>query len=341
MIVGITGTLGAGKGTIVDYLLKKGFKHYSVREFLTKEILVRGLDVNRDNMVFVANDLRAKFGPSHIVEQLYSVAKVAGGNAVIESVRCPGEVDALRGKEGFILFAVDADVEMRYTRIAERASSTDRISFDEFLRNEQREMTSNEPFKQNLKKCIETADHSFKNDWTISELHGKIERVLGQVAGSGRPKYIRPSWDEYFMEICSAVSKRATCDRGRSGCVIAKNKQILVTGYVGSPKGLAHCDDVGHKIEATIHEDGVKRDHCVRTTHAEQNAICQAAKLGIPIEGATLYCKMVPCPVCAGMIINSGIVRVVCEKLYQSGARKLMEDSGIKVEVLVNEVEKY
>ncbi|MFH1238452.1 MAG: cytidine/deoxycytidylate deaminase family protein [archaeon] len=154
-------------------------------------------------------------------------------------------------------------------------------------------------------------------------------------------KHVRPTWDEYFMEITRAVARRATCDRGRAGCVIAKNKQILVTGYVGSPKGLPHCDDVGHLIEATVHSDGVTRNHCIRTTHAEQNAICQAAKLGIPIDGATLYCKMEPCPVCAKMIINSGITRVVCEKRYQSGAQSLLEQGGVKVEVLNNEVERY
>ena len=116
---------------------------------------------------------------------------------------------------------------------------------------------------------------------------------------------------------------------------------MLVTGYVGSPKGLPHCDDVGHQIETTIHEDGIKREHCVRTTHAEQNAICQAAKLGIAIDKATLYCKMTPCPVCAKMIINVGIKRVVCEKKYQSGAENLLMMAGIQVDILNNEIEKY
>ena len=92
-------------------------------------------------------------------------------------------------------------------------------------------------------------------------------------------KYIRPSWDEYFIEVSKAVAKRATCDRGRSSCVIAKNKQILCTGYVGSPAGLPHCDEVGHQFKQTTHEDGTVTNHCVRTIHAEQNAICQAAKL--------------------------------------------------------------
>ena len=102
-------------------------------------------------------------------------------------------------------------------------------------------------------------------------------------------KHIRPSWDEYFIQIANTVAQRATCDRGRSGCVIARDKQLLVTGYVGSPNGLPHCDDVGHQMRKIIHEDGSITNHCVRTVHAEQNAICQAAKLGISLQGSTLY----------------------------------------------------
>lgn len=82
--------------------------------------------------------------------------------------------------------------------------------------------------------------------------------------------YPRPSWDDYFMEVANAISKRGTCDRGRSGCVIAKDKQILTSGYVGSPVGFPHCDDVGHELKKTIHEDGKITEHCVRTVHAEQ-----------------------------------------------------------------------
>ena len=85
--------------------------------------------------------------------------------------------------------------------------------------------------------------------------------------------YTRPSWDEYFMEICRTVAKRATCDRGRSGCVIRKNNRILVTGYVGSPAGLPHCEEVGHQLKKMVHEDGTVTQHCVRTVHAGQNAI--------------------------------------------------------------------
>jgi len=155
--------------------------------------------------------------------------------------------------------------------------------------------------------------------------------------------YIRPSWDEYFMEVCEAISKRATCDRGRSGCVIAKDRQILVTGYVGAPAGLPHCDDEGHQFKKILHESGKETTHCVRTVHAEQNAICQAAKRGISINGATLYCRMTPCRTCAMLIINCGIKRVVCQRRYQDSEDSLgmFEKAGVTIEHIHDEQQLY
>ncbi|MBN2459458.1 cytidine/deoxycytidylate deaminase family protein [Candidatus Woesearchaeota archaeon] len=156
-------------------------------------------------------------------------------------------------------------------------------------------------------------------------------------------KYIRPSWDEYFMEVARAIAKRATCDRGRSGCVISKDKQILATGYVGSPIGMPHCDDVGHLMKKVIHDDDTITQHCMRTVHAEQNAICQAAKRGIAIEGSTLYCKMTPCRTCAMIIINCGIKRVVCEKKYRGGeeSEEMFKAAGVEVVFFNDDVENY
>ena len=156
-------------------------------------------------------------------------------------------------------------------------------------------------------------------------------------------KYTRPSWDAYFMEIANTVSKRATCDRGRSGCVVVRDKQILVSGYVGSPVGLSHCDDVGHQMKKTIHEDGSITNHCVRTVHAEQNAICQAAKRGIALDGATLYCRMTPCRVCAMLIINCGIKRIVCERKYHAGkeSEEMFNLAGVSLEYIFEEIQHY
>lgn len=156
-------------------------------------------------------------------------------------------------------------------------------------------------------------------------------------------QHTRPTWDDYFMELAHSVSKRATCDRGRSGCVIVRDKQILVTGYVGSPRGLPHCDDVGHFFKKVIHEDGSVTQHCVRTVHAEQNAITQAARRGIGLDKATLYCRMTPCRTCAMLIINCGIERVVCQNKYHAGieSEQLFNDAGVQLDYFSEEVMKY
>jgi dephospho-CoA kinase len=182
IIIGITGTLGAGKGTIVDFLItKKGFKHFSVRGFLTIEIKKRNLPVNRDTMTAVANELRAANSPSFITDQLFEMAKTSNGNCVIESIRTPGEIDSLRKKGKFILFAVDAKTELRYQRIVQRASETDHIDFETFIANEQREMTTNDPNHQNLKKCIELADYIIENNGTPDEMLKKVDDILTKI----------------------------------------------------------------------------------------------------------------------------------------------------------------
>lgn len=163
----------------------------------------------------------------------------------------------------------------------------------------------------------------------------------------GRPEgvnsYRRPGWDEYFFDIMRAIARRGTCDRGRAGCVIAKDKQLISAGYVGSPVGEDHCDDIGHLFQKRYDADGNYSMHCVRTVHAEQNAICQAAKRGVSIDGATLYVQMTPCPVCAKMIVNSGIKRVVCLKRYHDGAEaeRLFTRAGIAYSCESEEEEEY
>ena len=182
VIIGITGTLGAGKGTIVDYLIAHhGFKHFSVRGYLTEIIRQRGLELNRDSMVSIANELRANHSPSYIAEQLLAQAEVNGGNCIIESIRTVGEVSALKNKGGFYLFAVDADPKLRYDRVVERGSETDHVSYETFISNEQREMTSTDPNKQNLAACQALADFKFDNNHSFEQLYTQVEEALREI----------------------------------------------------------------------------------------------------------------------------------------------------------------
>ncbi len=156
-------------------------------------------------------------------------------------------------------------------------------------------------------------------------------------------KYKRPSWDEYFMDIVHAVGARATCDRGRTGAVLVKDKHLISTGYVGAPAGCKSCDDIGHEMHTVTHEDGTISRHCIRTSHNEENAIAQAARMGISTEGATLYCMMTPCYTCAKLLINAGIKRVVAEKDYHAGARskEIFKEAKVKYELLNKDMVTY
>jgi dCMP deaminase len=158
-----------------------------------------------------------------------------------------------------------------------------------------------------------------------------------------KPKQDRPSWDQYFISLVDEIAKRATCDRGKSGCIIVKDKRILCSGYVGSLPGFPHCNEAGHLLKKVIDDDGTQRQHCVRTIHAEQNALCQAARYGISLQGTTLYCSMEPCRVCTMLIISAGIIKVVAKKKYHAGreSRELLHQAGIELAVMSDETENY
>jgi dCMP deaminase len=141
----------------------------------------------------------------------------------------------------------------------------------------------------------------------------------------------RPPWDDYFMDITFQVARRSTCDRARVGAVIVKDKRILTTGYNGAPAGLPHCDEVGHLIIA---------GHCVRTLHAEQNAIIQAALHGVEVAGSAIYVTHQPCLTCAKMIINAGIKRVVYAGHYpDENAVAFLQAAGVDLQPFRRAVE--
>lgn len=157
-------------------------------------------------------------------------------------------------------------------------------------------------------------------------------------------KYVRPDWDEYFLSLLEPLSRRATCDRGRaSAIIVSAQNTILTTGYVGSAPGDGHCDDDGHLLVTVIDSEGNRSQHCVRTMHAEENAILQAAMDGIALRAATLYCRMTPCINCARRIVRVGIKRVVAQKRYHAdeASRRLFKNAGVRLDILEDTLETY
>ena len=141
----------------------------------------------------------------------------------------------------------------------------------------------------------------------------------------------RPSWDEYFMDITKRVATRSTCLRRAVGALLVHDKRIIASGYNGGPTGLAHCLDIGCLREKLGIPSGQQHELC-RGIHAEQNAIIQAARYGVSIEGATLYCTTQPCTQCTKMLINAGITEIVYAEGYPDDlARELLDESGIVV----------
>lgn len=321
MIIGITGTLGAGKGTVVEYLQKKGFKHYSVRAFLIEEIKRRGLPNNRDSMVAVANDLREKHSPSYLAEQLFTQAQQEEGDIIIESLRTPGEVKSLQKNSDFILMAVDADPKIRYERITSRGLSTDHVDFETFIAQEKREMTSTDPTKQNLSECISLADVVFTNNGSLEELYKHVQLFLDSQKNSKeetvqevgdvlvsqnsscqkRTDYI--SWDEYFMGVAMLSAMRSKDPSTQVGaCIVTPEKKIVGMGYNGWPRGIADEDLPWGREGPTL------ETKYVYVVHAEQNAILNSTQ---NLKNCTIYVALFPCNECAKNIIQSGIKEVV------------------------------
>jgi dephospho-CoA kinase len=181
MIIGITGSFGAGKGAVVEYLIsRKGYKHYSASGFITEEIQRRGVPVDRDSMIAVGNSLRKERGPSYIVEQLFARAENVGGHAVIEALRAVAEVEKLRTL-GAIIIGVDASPGVRYQRSVERGSEKDAVSFDTWQAQEREESNTEDPTKQNIFGALALSDYTIMNNGTLEELHAQIDDVLKKI----------------------------------------------------------------------------------------------------------------------------------------------------------------
>ncbi len=182
MIIGLTGTYAAGKGTVAEYLIGKGFQYYSLSDELRLLLREKGISATRDNLISAGNQLRKKYGPNFLAElaikRLRGAPSVA--SAVVDSIRNPGEIAAFREFKDFYMVAVDAPVDIRYERARKRGSERDPKSFSEFLVQEKREMVGKDTDQQ-LAACIKAADFTISNDSDFKKLYNEIERVLAEI----------------------------------------------------------------------------------------------------------------------------------------------------------------
>ncbi len=302
MIIAIAGTNGAGKDEAALFFISKGFVHYSLSDELREFARARGDEPTREALQRLGNELRASYGESYLTNRVLERAAGAA-NIVITSVRNPGELEPVKNTDGFKLLFIDAPVEMRYHRALSRGRTGEGMTLAEFKALEEREMNGGVG-AQNLEALRAMASEVVTNERTVEDLYRRLGEAAGDLAHRRRP-----SWDEYFMQIASIVATRSTCDRKRVGAVLVRDRVILSTGYNGSISGTPHCDEAGHMFE---------NGHCVRTIHAEMNAIAQAARNGVNISGATLYVTASPCWDCFKVLANCGIKRVCFGEFYRN-----------------------
>jgi len=320
MIIALTGTNGSGKDTVAELLVSRGFKRYSCSDVIREHCKKQGINLDRENLIATGNTLREAHGPGYLGRVVAErIALEKPSNAVVVSIRHPAEVESLKEiKDHFTLLFVDANVRTRYGRICVRQNEMDTVDFETFKDQEHREFTGS-GVQQQILKVKDMANSVLMNDGDLHELKNAIARSLKWSRFSKE----RDSWDIYFMKIAKQVARRSTCDRLHVGAVIVKNKTILSTGYNGSIKGMNHCDDDGHMMEDS---------HCVATIHAEANAIIQAAKNGICVDGADIYVTFSPCWVCFKMLANAGINKVFYETFYRDDRiERVAQKLGIRL----------
>ncbi len=316
MVIGLTGTNASGKTTIVNYLISKGFEHYSLSDIIRDELARVGLPPSRENLIRMGNQLRQNKGAAVLSEMIKP--KLSGRHAVIDSIRNVFEVRSLQQLPNFFLVAVDAPAELRFQRAMARNRPENVSSLAEFLAIEQQERTD-KLSQQNISACMAMADFHVTNDGDLDQLHRQIDDVLEQIS-----RRVRPSWDEYFLKMAFLVAERSTCLRHHVGAIIVKDRHVLTTGYNGAARNIDDCTKLGCLRNQLNIRSGERHEIC-RAIHAEQNAIIQAGVHGVAIDGGTLYCTHSPCIICAKMIVNAGLKRVVSCGDYPDNFNLVME----------------
>jgi dCMP deaminase len=330
MHIALTGYLACGKGELAKILQEKDFTYISLSDVVRKEATNRGLEHTRENLQKIGNELRSKYGSGHFSREVRKeIEKNPDKKYVIDGIRNPMEAKELQALPEFYLVGISASPETIVKRVLSRKREGDKLTKKDILEKLDIEKGKDQPKDgQQVAKCLEMVNFLIVNEGNLNEVKEKIEHFLGIIHGT-----TRPTFDEVFMGNAVNWAQRSTCLRRKVGSVIAKDNQQLTAGYNGAPRTMKHCAELGGCLREKM---GIPSGQCheiCRGTHAEQNAITQAAKFGINIEGGTLYCNTHPCSICTKMIINAGITKVVYDSDYDDPLSKEMlgEQSALEL----------
>jgi len=304
MRVGVAGLNGSGKTEVVSFLESRSFHCASLSDVIRHDLAREGTELTRENMIERGRALRRNFGPSVLAER--AVARLPAGHCVLDSIRHPAEVAALRAAGPFTLLWIEAPDRVRYERVRLRGRVGDTHTFEQFLELEQRELASPDTEGQKLLEVRALADEVIGNDVELESLHARLQELVKTLIAV----HSRPSWDEYFMSIAKVVATRSNCIKRNVGAVIVSDRRIISTGYNGTPRGLRNCNEGGCPRCASGAVSGTRLDECL-CSHAEENAINQAAYHGARVRDATIYTTHSPCLTCTKMILNAGVLEVV------------------------------
>jgi dCMP deaminase len=327
MRIGVAGRNAAGKTQVVEYLETRSFHRASLSDVIREDLRAQGLEPTRENMIRRGRELRALHGPAVLAQRIERLLP-PGRNCVIDSIRHPAEVEQLRAAGEFKLLWIEAPVELRFERSRLRGRAGDASSLAEFQALEARELGSDDVSAQQLLRVAELADATLQNTGALADL----ERALEPVVRENLFFEQRPPWDEYFMNIAHAAATRANCIKRKVGAILVVDRRIISTGYNGTPRGTRNCNEGGCPRCAGAVPTGSRLDECL-CSHAEENALTQAAYHGVAVRGATIYTTLCPCLMCAKMIINAGVGEVVHDAAYalDQTTADLLRQAGVKI----------
>ena len=253
MIFGLTGRNGAGKGVVAEFLQTKGFYYHSLSDVIRDAVRQAGDPITRNNLVRKGRELRAANGTGYLAEQILSRLE-PDKNYVIDSFRHPDEVAVFRARPNFRLISVQADAEVRFSRIRRRGRESDPTQFEEFLELENREASRKSEEGQDLNATEALADFAVENNEDLSSLHAGISEFTQRVM----THHDRPSWDDYFMKIAVVASLRSNCVKRKVAAVIVRDRRVISTGYNGTPRGTKNCFEGGCPRCNSLADSGTK-----------------------------------------------------------------------------------